>query len=167
VQKARTECSVERLFPNDFHEHAFAAVAVEFSVEDLFPGAEIELAFGDGDDDFAAEDLAFEMGVGVVFASVIVAVLIDWRVRREFLEPDFPIVHEAGFVVVDENRRANVHGVHEHEPFLHAAFADERGDVWRDVHETPARWDLHPEIVSQRFHVGLIAQERLRDNVLE
>jgi hypothetical protein len=29
------------LFPDDFHEGAFAAAAVEFAVEDLFPWAKV------------------------------------------------------------------------------------------------------------------------------
>jgi hypothetical protein len=98
-------------FTDDLHEDAFAAVAVEFAVEDLFPWTEIEFAVGDGDDDFAAHDLAFEVGVGVVFAGAVVVVLGGRRVRGEFFEPDFVVVMEPGFVVVDENAGGDVHGV--------------------------------------------------------
>jgi hypothetical protein len=45
--------------PNNFHQHALAAVAVEFAVENLFPRAEIQFPFRDGHDDFAARDVPF------------------------------------------------------------------------------------------------------------
>src|ERR1700722_7581126 len=77
------------LFADDFDEDFFGSVAVEFAVEDLFPGAEIELAAGDGDADFAAHDLALLVGVGVVFAGVVVLVLRRRGVGGEFFEPFF------------------------------------------------------------------------------
>ncbi len=50
------------------------------------------------------------MGVGVVFAGAVMAVGAGRLVRRQFLEPDFVIVVEAGLVVVNEDRGGNVHG---------------------------------------------------------
>ena len=91
------------LLPDDFDQDALAALAVKFTVEDLLPGAEVEFAFGDGDYDFAAHYLALEVGVGVVLAGAVVVVMFDGLVRGEFFEPDFVVVVEAAFVVVDEN----------------------------------------------------------------
>src|SRR5271163_1792107 len=96
-QKSFTLCATVVLVADDFQEDFFGPVAVEFAVEDLFPWAEVELAVGDGDDDLAAHDLPLHVGVGVVFASVVVLVLAGGRVRREFLEPFFVVFVQAAF----------------------------------------------------------------------
>src|SRR4051812_27040886 len=83
---------------DDFYKHALASPAVEFAVKDLLPRAEIEFAFGDGDDDFATHDLAFEMGVGVIFAGAIVTISGGRLVWREFLQPYFVITVQSGFI---------------------------------------------------------------------
>ena len=74
----------------------------------MLPRSEIQFAFRDSDDHFAPHDLAFEMRVSVVLSCAVVVILFSGRVRREFLEPDFVIVMESAFVVVDENRRRYV-----------------------------------------------------------
>ena len=77
-EKAGMRASVQRNFtslPNNFHQHALAAVAVEFTVENLFPRAEIQFPFRDGHHDFAAHDLAFHVRVGIVFTGAVVLVL--------------------------------------------------------------------------------------------
>ena len=145
--------SGETSLPNDLDQHALSAAAVEFAVEDLFPRAEIEFAFGDGDDDFAAHDLAFQVGVGVVFAGAVVVVGAGRRVRREFFQPDLVVVMKAALVVVDEDRRGDVHGVDQTKPFLHAALMDEFLDLRRDVDESAAIRHFKPKMFSERFHV--------------
>ena len=148
-------------FPNDFDEGAFAAAAVKFAVEDLLPGTEVQFAFGDGDDDFAAHDLAFHVGVGVVLAGAVVAVLGGWRVRREFFQPDIVVVEQTVLGVVDEDRGGDVHGVDEAKAFRDAAFADEFGDGAGDVDEAAAIRDFKPKMFGQRFH-GVVVAERGR-----
>ena len=138
--------------PDYFDEGAFASSSVKFAVEDLFPGAEIEFAFGDGDDDFAAHDLAFEMGVGIVFAGAVVMVLRGWLVRREFFQPDFVVVMEAGLVVVYENRCGDVHGVDQAQPLLHPALAHQPGDRPGDVHKSAPARHFKPQLFGKRFH---------------
>ncbi len=56
----------DRSLADNLHQHALAAVAVEFAEEDLLPRAEFEFAFRDRDHDFAAHDLTLEMRVRVV-----------------------------------------------------------------------------------------------------
>jgi DNA-binding XRE family transcriptional regulator len=93
---------IEESFTDDFHEDAFAAVAVEFSVENLFPRAEVEFAICDGDDYFAAHDLPFQMRVRIVFAGAVVVILRSWRVRGQLFQPHIVIVMQTAFVVVNE-----------------------------------------------------------------
>jgi hypothetical protein len=92
-----------RLFPNDFYQHTLSAPAVEFTVKNLFPRPEIELAFGYADDYLAAHHLAFEMSIGVVFAGPVVLVLGSGRMRGQFFQPNFVIMVEPAFIVVDKN----------------------------------------------------------------
>jgi len=68
----------------------------------LLPRTQVEFSVGDRDDHLSAHDLAFEVGVGIVFAGSVVVVLRRRRVRGQFFEPDFVIVVKAAFVVVDE-----------------------------------------------------------------
>jgi len=93
--------SPQHSFPNDFDQDAFAAFAVELGVVDLLPGAEIELAVGDGGGDLPAHDLALEVGVAVVLAGAVVAVLRDRLVRGELFEPVVVVLDQAALRVVD------------------------------------------------------------------
>ena len=140
------------LFPDDLHQRAFSAAAVELAVENLLPRAEVEFAFGDGDDDLAAHDLALEVGVGVIFAGAIVPVGAGRRVRRQFFQPDVVIVMESALIVVDEDRRGDVHGVDQAKAFAHAALTDEFLDLRRDVDEPAPARNFKPEIFGERFH---------------
>ena len=140
--------SFDFLVSDDFNERSFAPPAVEFAVENLFPRPEIEFAFGDRDDDFAAHDLTFEMGVGVVFSGAIVLISGGRRVWRQFFQPLFVIVMESWFVVIDEHRSCDVHGVDQTKTFRYAALPNEFFDLWRDVDESaPIRY-FKPEMFS-------------------
>ena len=123
-----------------------AAPAIEFAIENLLPWAEVELAVGDRDDDLAAHDLAFHMGIGVVFAGSIVVVARDRLVRRQLFKPDLVVVMQATLVVVDENRRGDVHSVDQNEAFAHAALVERSRDLRRDVDEAaPPRQPMDPQ----------------------
>src|SRR5581483_4565966 len=135
-------------------QHALSPAAVELAVEDLLPRAEVELAARDRDDDLAPHDLPLQVGVGVVLAGVVVAVLLGRSVRGEALEPALVVLVEARLVVVDEDGRGDVHGVHEHEPLAHAALRDGAGDLARDVHEPAPRRDVEPELLAMALHVA-------------
>lgn len=106
---------------DDFYQHAFAADAVKFPVENLFPGAEVEFAVRDGDDYFAAHDAALEMGVGVIFARVVLVLGVGFF-RGEFFQPNGKIMMKAGFIIIDEDGRGDVHGIAQDKAFFDAAF---------------------------------------------
>ena len=72
--------------------------------------------------------------------------------RREFFQPDFVVVQQAVLGVVDEDAGGDVHGVDEAKSFLHAAFADERGDGVGDVHKAAPARHFKPELFGERFH---------------
>jgi hypothetical protein len=143
------------LLADDFDEGAFSAAAIEFAVENLFPRPEVEFAVGDGDDNFAAHDLAFKMGIGIVLAGAVVAILGSWRMRRKFFEPDLIIVKQAFLGVVNENGGGDVHGVDEAKALADAAFADQFLNRRCDVHESPAIGNFKPQLLGERLHSSL------------
>jgi len=51
---------MEKLLPDDFHQHALAAFAVELTVKDLFPRTEVEFAIRDRNNDFATMTWRFK-----------------------------------------------------------------------------------------------------------
>lgn len=103
--------TVANSFADNFHQHPLATTPIELAVEDLFPRAEIEFSLRDGDDHFAAHDLSFQVCVGVVLASAVVAVLCRWFMRREFLQPDIVVVQQSVLRIVDIDTCRNVHGI--------------------------------------------------------
>ena len=68
-------CFLALFDAEDFYYDSLAALAVEFCVEDALPGAEVEFAVGDGQGGFVVEKEGFEVGVGIVFASLVVFVI--------------------------------------------------------------------------------------------
>jgi hypothetical protein len=140
--------SFDFLVSDDFNEHSFAPLAVEFAVENLFPRPEIEFAFGDRDDDFAAHDLTFEMRVGVVFAGAIVSISRGWRVWRQLFQPLFVVVMESWFIVIDEHRSGDMHGIDQTKNFGYGALPNEIFDLWPDVDESASIRYFEPEMFS-------------------
>jgi hypothetical protein len=151
-RKAKVEkAELDSLLSDYFHQHSLAPSAVEFAVENLFPRAEVQFAFGDCNDDFPAHDLTLEVGVGIVFASAIVAISGSRLMRREFFQPDLIIVMESRFIVINKHRGGDVHGVDETKAFGHAAPVNQFLDLRRDVDETAPIRHLEPKMFSQRF----------------
>src|SRR5262249_20928377 len=137
---------------DDFHQHPLAAPAVELAVENLLPGTEIELSFGDCHHNLAPHDLTLHVRIGVVFPRVVVPVLVHWLVRRELLQPLLVILVQSAFVVVDEDRRGDVHRIHENESFPDTGFANALSDLRRDVDKTSPGRNVEPEFVSIALH---------------
>jgi hypothetical protein len=137
---------------NYLDQYSLLSSAVEFAVENLFPRSEIQFAFGDRHDDFAAHDLTFEVGVSVVFAGSVVSIGAGRGVRRQFFQPQLIVVMKARFIVVDEYRRRDVHGVHQTKTFHHAALMNEFLDLRRDVGESPSIRYFKPKMFGKRFH---------------
>ena len=152
------------LFADDFHENPLPASAVEFVVENVFPRPEVQLAGGDRDDHLAPHHLPLQMSIGVVFARAIVTITTRRRIeRRELLEPDFVVVMQARFVVVDKHRRRDVHRVDEHQAVLDAALGDEAFDFAMDRDDRSPLGDFHPQLLRESFHRGDLGQIRVQE----
>lgn len=122
------------LCSNNLHENSLASTTVEFVIEDVFPRPKVQHSFGDCDDDFSAHDLAFVVGICIVFARSIVQVTSPSRVSsgvewHQLFQPTIVVLVETAFIVVDEDRRRDVHGVDEAKPFLNTTFCDQVFDV--------------------------------------
>ena len=96
-----------RSFPNDLDEDPFAAFPVELAVEDLFPRAKVKPAPGHRHDHFPAHDGAFEVGIGIVFGS-IVRVLRVGLLGGQFFQPPLEVLVQPGLVVIDKYARGAV-----------------------------------------------------------
>jgi hypothetical protein len=87
------------------------------------------------------------MSVGVVFAGPVVMVVIRVRIKgRQLLEPLSKIMMQPSLVVVDEHRCGDVHGIHQHEPFLNSARAHGVIHLGRDVAKRHLRRNVDSEI---------------------
>jgi len=68
------------------------------------------------------EQQRFEMCVGVIFSSLMMAVVrVGWR---QFFEPFFDVVDQAALVIIDVNCRGDMHRRHEAEAVGDAAAGD-------------------------------------------
>src|SRR5262245_62365495 len=142
----------EKLFSDNFHQNAFTPPAVELALENLFPGAKIEFALGNGDDNFASHHLSLMVCFGIFFAGIVVAILLDLFVGRQFFQPDAVIVMKAGFIIVDKDRCGDVHGIDKHKSFFYAALAKAVLHLRRDVDEGYPCRGSEPKFFAIAFH---------------
>src|SRR6185437_13297578 len=77
-------------------------------------------------------------------------------VGRQLLEPAFVVLVETGLVVVDEDARRDVHGVHETESLLDPALPHRLLDFGGDVHEIHARGNVERERLAEVFHAPIM-----------
>ena len=102
------------LLTNDFDQHTFLSPAIKLTIKDLLPGPEVQLASCDCNDNLASHHLSFDVRVGIVLAGLVVMIAANGFVWRELFEPGFVIVMQSAFVVIDEDRRGDVHGIYQH-----------------------------------------------------
>src|SRR4051812_37080023 len=92
------------------------------------------------------------MRIRIVFSGSVVLILRSGSVRRQFLQPYLVIMQQSAFIIIDENRGCDVHGVDETKSFSHTTLSHQAFDCVRDIHETPAAFDLKPQMLRQRLH---------------
>ena len=151
------------LFPDDLDQYPFTAPAVELTVEYLFPRPEIEFTGGDRHDYFAPHDGAFEMGIGIILCTVV-GILGIRLLRRQLFQPLLKVGVQARLVIVDEDRRGDVHGVAQEQTLPDAALAQAGFNLWRDVDKFPPPFYVEPQFFAIRFHVCRFVQEACAGN---
>jgi hypothetical protein len=141
----------KQLFSDDLDKDFLVPLAVEFSVEDLLPGPEIEFAVRDGTDHFTPHYGPFQMGVGVVFKTVVL-VLAVWFFRRKALQKPFEVPVQAAFIIVYEHACRYMHSVYEDQALPDAAFPESGFHLGRDVDECPSCRRIDNQHFPVRFH---------------
>jgi hypothetical protein len=96
------------------------------------------------------ELIGASIGIALHLARVISKSTVANSLQLEFIR----VACWAPFIfgVINENRRSDVHGVHETEAFLHGAFADELRDGVGDIEVITTVGRFKPEMFSERFH---------------
>ena len=89
VQKI--EAILFHLLPNYFHQHPFSPTTIKFAIEDPLPCSEIEFSICNGHHHLAPHDLPFQMGIGIIFITVM-PILGDRLMGGKFFEPHLIIV---------------------------------------------------------------------------
>ena len=110
---------VGHLFSDDFDENPLSSFAVELAIKNLLPWAEIELPFCNSDYDFSPHHLTLQMGIGIILPDIM-AILFNRLVGSKLLKPDLEIMMQTLFIIIDENRGSDMHGIDEHQTFLDA-----------------------------------------------
>jgi len=118
----------------------------------LLPGAEIQFARSDGYDNFASHNLSLDMRVGIVFARIVVTILAYGFVRRHLFQPLCVVFMQSAFVIVNEHRCRNVHGIYQHQPFFDSAFPQAFFYLRRDIYEGNTTRCLKPQFFPETFH---------------
>ena len=163
-KRQSTRPPVSPLLSDDFHQDAFAPAPVEFSVEDLLPGAEVQLAVGDGNDDFTPHDLTLQMGVGIVLSGIIVAILANRFMGCELFQPQGVVVMQTGLVIVDKDRRGDMHGIDEHHPLAYCALPKAFLDLGRDIDKGNPSGRLEPKLLPVALHAPIFLSLTLPQN---
>ena len=121
-------CVREPLFADDFDQHSLAAHSIEFPVEDLLPWTEVEFTVGNCDDYLSSHDGALEVRVRVIFGAVVTVLRVR-LFRGELFKPCLDVLMQAAFVVIDEDTRADVHGIYQAQ-IVYLAFPSYLLDLW-------------------------------------
>ena len=128
------------------------ASAIKLAVEDLLPGAEVELALCDGNDNLPPHDLPLQMPIGIILTGIM-PVLRHRLMRRKLLQPHLKIMMQPRLIVIDKNRRRDMHGIDEHQPFTNAAFPQALFHLRGNIDKCPSRRRLKPEFLPVAFHL--------------
>jgi hypothetical protein len=75
-------------------------------------------------------------------------------VRGELFQPGFVIVMQPAFIVVDEHRGGDVHGVDQNQAFAHAALPQAFLHLRGDIDQPAPGGDVEPEFFAVGFHRG-------------
>lgn len=148
----REECAVGRLLPDQLHQDPFSPLAIKLAVKNLFPGPKIKAPRRDRDHHFPAHDLPLEVRIPIVFPSPVVVISAQRLMGGEIFQPAFKIPMQARFIVIDEDRGGDVHGIDEGEALLNATFMETAIDVLGDIHKTHAVGGIPPKFFAEAFH---------------
>jgi hypothetical protein len=71
----------------------------------------------------------------------------------QFLQPDVIVVMKAGFIIIDEHGRRNMHGVAEYKAFCNTALPNAVLHLWRYIDKGPSSGYFKPQFFAIAFHI--------------
>ena len=92
-----------QLISNNLNKDPFSSLPIKFAIKNLFPWAEIHLTISYSNNDLPAHYRSFQMGISVVFVSIMVILRVRFLWGKLF-KPDFEVMMQTGFIIIDENR---------------------------------------------------------------
>jgi hypothetical protein len=147
-------------------EHPYFVVGTDENLAELFDRA---VGFSNSQDEepeivFAIEDKQGNEQTGCYVAAKdlrtddLLIVMIPRRRRIERskpLQPVFIVFMQTRLIVIDKNRRRNMHRIDQHKTFLNAAFLNGFLHLRRDVHKIHATGNIERNHFAVSFHVSL------------
>src|SRR3954462_75231 len=104
------------------------------------------------------------MRIGVVFAGVVVPIRGSGLVWGELLEPNFIVAEQTVFVIVDEYRRRDVHGVDKAESLTDTAFAHQLFNGAGNIHKPAPALHFEPEMFRERLHSEIVLPSAIQSS---
>jgi hypothetical protein len=90
--------------------------------------------------------------IGILLAGAVMPVLADGLMRRQAFQPFLISMVEAGFIVIDEHRGGDVHGIDQHKALFYATLSQGLFHLRGDIDEGDAIRQVEPEFLAKRFH---------------
>jgi hypothetical protein len=97
------------------------------------------------------EQEVFEVGIAVVLACLVMA--IAGVFGCEALRPFHDVTVEAGFLVLDDDRRSEVHGGYQGKTFMDSTFTNDAFDIVGDGDDFFACFGVEGEVSGMGFYV--------------
>jgi hypothetical protein len=116
---------IASLLTDDLDDDPFGALPIEFAIEEARPAAKVDPAIRDGQDDLVMQQEVFEVGIAIVLACLVMAIVGIFGC--ELLYPFHDVAVGAGFrfLVLDDDRCGEVQGGYQGQTFLYSAFAND------------------------------------------
>jgi hypothetical protein len=140
------DAGVPSLLSDYLDQYSLLSLTVEFAVEDLFPAAKVELAMGYSDNNFPSHDGSLKMCIGVILEGVM-SILRMRLLWGNLLQPFLEVGMKAAFVIIDENRGGDMHGVTQENPFRDGTPRQTFLDLLGDVYQFPASLGIKPQLL--------------------
>jgi hypothetical protein len=162
----RLELHLYTSFPNDLDQHLLCPLSIELAIEDLLPRPKVELGLRNCHNDLTPHDLPLQVCISIVLSGSVVMVHVGvWVKRCQLLKPNAEVVMQATLIVIDENRRSDVHRIAKNQSLLNAALANRLFDLRGDVDEAHCRRHIHGQVFGVGFHACVLARKQMAGQV--
>ncbi len=134
---------------NDFHQDSFFSAPVKLTIKNLFPRTEIQLSLGHRNDNLTPHDRSFQMSIAVIFTGIIMPIKIKGLMRSKLFEPTLKVMMKPGFIIIDKDRRGDVHGIAQQKSLADTAFLQTLPDLCGNVDKAPPTGNIERQLLSK------------------